>query len=93
MADDVAKVSARADAELLFFAEREQAEDTIDGLAGVDRVKRAEHQVARFRRHERDFHRGAIAHFADENDLGRLAQGGAQAVGIIVEIVTRVRAG
>jgi hypothetical protein len=43
-------------------------------------------QVAGFRRAQRDFDRVAVAHFADENDLGRLAQRGAQAVGKAVEI-------
>ena len=43
--------------------------------------------MAGFRGHERDFHGGAIAHFADQNDFWRLAKRGAQAIGIIVEIV------
>ena len=47
------------------------------------------HEVARLRRHQRDFDRGAIAHFADEDDLRRLAQRGAQAIGIAVEIAAQ----
>ena len=42
---------------------------------------------------EGDLDRFAVAHFADQNDLGRLAQGGAEAVGKSVEIRCRVRAG
>ena len=43
--------------------------------------------MAGFRGHERDFHGGAIAHFADQDDLWCLAKRGAQAIWIIVEIV------
>ena len=43
-------------------------------LAGIDRVQGAENKVTGFRRHERDFDRRAVAHFADENDLRCLAQ-------------------
>ncbi len=35
---------------------------------------------------ESDFHRLAVAHFADQNDLGCLAQSGTQTVGIGIEI-------
>jgi hypothetical protein len=47
-------------------------------LAGVNRVQRAEHEVTGFRRAQGDAHGFAIAHFADQNDLGSLAQRGAQ---------------
>ena len=41
-------------------------------------MQRGIHQVARFGGFERDFDRLAVAHFADQNHFGRLAQGGAQ---------------
>ena len=37
-------------------------------------------------RGERDFHGLPVAHFADEDHLGRLAQGGAQPVWVRVEV-------
>ena len=64
----------------------EHAQDAVDGLARIDGVQRAEHQVAGFRGAQRDLDRFAVAHFADENDLGRLAQGGAQPAGESVKI-------
>ena len=42
--------------------------------------KCAKNEVTGFRCHQRDLHRRAIAHFADQNDFRRLAQRGAQAV-------------
>ena len=74
LADDVAQRVGETNAQLLFFAERKQAENTVDRLAGIDRVQRAQNKVTGFGGHERDFDRRAIAHFADENDLRRLAQ-------------------
>ena len=62
------------------------AQDAVDGFAGVDGVQGAEDQMAGFRRAQGDLHRLLVAHFADENDLGRLAQRGAQAVGVGIEI-------
>ena len=52
LADDVAQSVGQADAQLLFFAEREETENTVDRLAGIDRVQRAENEVAGFRRHQ-----------------------------------------
>ena len=51
-------------------------------------MQRAENEVAGFRRHQRDFHRRAVAHFADQNDFRRLPQRRAQAIRIIVKIVS-----
>src|SRR5262245_12432420 len=49
-------------------------------------MQRAENEMPGFRGHERDFHGGPIAHFANENDLWCLAKRGTQAIWIIVEI-------
>src|SRR6202022_4798941 len=73
LTDDVTQTVGKTNTELLFFAKREKTKNTIDRLAGIDRVQRAEDQMSGFRRHERDFHGGAIAHFADEDDFGRFA--------------------
>ena len=42
--------------------------------------------MARLRRAQRDLHRIPVAHFAHQNHLGRLSEGGAQAAGEAVEI-------
>ncbi len=89
LADDVTQGIGQADAQLLFFSEGKETEDTVDGLAGVDRVKRAQDEVPGFRRHQRNFHRRAIAHFADQNHFRSLTKRGAQTVRIIVKIVSQ----
>ncbi len=48
------------------------------------------HEVAGLRRGERDFDRRAVAHFADEDDLRRLPQGGAQPARESVEIAAEL---
>jgi hypothetical protein len=73
-------------AHLFLLVRLKHTEDTVDGFAGVDCVERAQNQVAGFRRAQGDFHRVAVAHFADENHLGRLAQRGAQTVRVGIEI-------
>ena len=90
LADDVTHGVGQADAQLLFFAEREEAEDSVDSLPGVDRVERAQHEVPGFRRHQRHFHRRAVAHFADQNHFRRLAERGPQTVRVIVKIVAEL---
>ena len=75
-----------ADADLLLLLGLEHAEDAVDGLAGVNGVEGAHDQVAGFGGAEADFHRFAVAHFADQDDFGGLAQGGAQAGGKGAEI-------
>ena len=81
LADDPAQGIGQTGANLLLFFRLKHTQNTIDRLAGIDRVQGAQHQVAGFRGAQGDLHRVAVAHFADQNDLGRLAQGGAQAVG------------
>ncbi len=81
LADDPAQGVGQANADLLLLLGLEHAEDTVDGLAGVDGVERAQDEVAGFRGAQGDLDGLAVAHFADEDDLGGLAQGGAQAGG------------
>ena len=50
--------------------------DTVD--ADIGRVHARQHQMSRLRRRQRDPHRLGIAHLADDDDVGRLAQRGAQ---------------
>ena len=62
----------------MFFALGKEAKNTVNGLTGVDGVQCAENEVTGFRRHQRDLHCRAIAHFAHQNDFRRLAQRRAQ---------------
>src|SRR5215831_3450004 len=65
---------AIADAGLILHGER--ADDAFNGLGGVDGVERGEDKVTGFGGFESDFDGLAIAHFADQNDFGSLAQCG-----------------
>src|SRR2546425_2924332 len=74
--DEIAERRGEARPHRLLVACLERADDALDGLRGVDRVKRGEHQVTRFRRRQRDFDGFAVAHLAHQNHLRRLTQGG-----------------
>src|SRR4051812_38892005 len=80
LADDVTEGSGKALSNLLFFLARKHAEDAVDGLAGINRMEGAKHNVPGLRRRHRDFERFAVADFADQNRLGRLAKRGAEPV-------------
>ena len=73
-------------ANLFLFLRLEHAQDATDGLAGVNGVQGAQDQMACFGRAQRNFDRLAVAHFTNQNDLRRLAQGGSQTVGEAIEI-------
>src|SRR5579883_993860 len=49
-------------------------DDALQRLIGVVRVQRAQHQVARFGKMDRVFHRLARAHLANQDHVRRLAQ-------------------
>src|SRR6478735_1225447 len=59
----------------------ERPDDALDRRRGVDRVQRREYEVSGFGRLEGDLNRLAVAHLADEDDLGSLAEGCAQREG------------
>src|SRR5438270_777098 len=86
LADDPPQCIRQAHPDLFLFFGFEHTADAVDGLAGIDCVKSAEHQMPGFRRAQSDFDRLAVAHFTDENDFRRLAQRGAQAAREIVKI-------
>src|SRR5205085_5143235 len=67
---DVAESISKAYSQLLFFAQGEQPEDTIDRLAGIDGVQRAEDKVPGFGSHQCYFNRCAVAHFTDTHGFG-----------------------
>ncbi len=73
MGKDEAEGLREAVAHALLIFHREGANDALDGFGGVDGVERGENEVAGFGSFEGDFDGFAIAHFADEDDFGRLA--------------------
>src|SRR6267143_4141186 len=73
-----AKGFRKAGADGMLIRHRENTDDALDGFCRIDGVQRGHDKVARFRRFESDFNRLAVAHFAYENDLWRLAKRRAQ---------------
>src|SRR5687768_14910187 len=71
---------------LLLFLGLEHTENTIDGSSGIDRVQSTHHQMSGFGSAQCNLYRGAVAHFADEDDLGSLTERGAQTAGEVIEI-------
>ena len=69
------------DADLPLLVRREHRDDAVDGLGGVERVQRREHEVAGLGREQRRLDRLEVAHFADQDDVGVLPQRAAQRVG------------
>src|ERR1700722_20800044 len=78
MSHDEAKRFAEASANGLLIGQRKNADDTLDGFGGIDGVKSGHHQMAGLGSFQGDFNGFAVAHFANENDLRRLTQSGAQ---------------
>ena len=68
------------EAHLLLLVRREHRDDAVDRLGRVERVQRAHHEVAGLGRGERGLDRLEVAHLADEDHVGVLAQRGAQRV-------------
>ena len=68
------------DADLALLVRREDRDDAVDRLGGVERVQRREHEVARFGGEQRGFDRLVVAHLADEDDVGILPERAAQRV-------------
>jgi hypothetical protein len=68
------------DADLPLLVRREDRDDAVDRLGRVERVQRREDQVAGLGGVQRRFDRLEVAHLADQDDVGVLAQRGAQGV-------------
>jgi hypothetical protein len=68
-------------AHLLLLVAREDVDHAVDRLRRDLRVERGEHEVAGLRRGQRGRDRLEVAHLADEDDVGVLAQRGLQAEG------------
>ena len=76
VADALAQLVGRAR-----LALRREREHAADGARDVGRVERREHEVAGLGGLERDVHRQLVADLADEDDVGILAERGAERVG------------
>jgi hypothetical protein len=63
---------------LLVHVRREEVDQAVDGLGGVDGVDRREDEVTGLRRAERGMHGLLVAHLADQDDVRVLAQDAAQ---------------
>ena len=72
--DDALERAGKHDADLLLLVEREEVDDAVDGLGGVDGVQGAEHEVPRLGGGERRGDRLGVAHLADEDVVGVLAK-------------------
>ena len=79
--DDRPQHRRQLEADLLLLVRREDGDDAVDGLGRVQRVERREHEVARLGREQGGFDRLEVAHLADQDHVGVLAQGGAHGVG------------
>src|SRR5687768_5017344 len=71
---------------LLLFIRLEHAENTVNGLAGINRVQRAHDQMSGFGGAESDFHGGSVTHFTYQNDLWRLAQSCSQSACEVIKV-------
>ena len=76
--DDEAESLGEAIANGVLLGHGKRPDDALDGLGGVNGVQRGHDQVAGLGGFQRDLDGFAVAHLADQDDLGRLAQRGAQ---------------
>src|SRR5678816_442525 len=65
---------------LLLLVRRKDRDDSVDRLGGIEGVQRRQHEVPGLGRRDGGFDRLVVAHFADENDIGVLAQRRAQSL-------------
>ncbi|MPN48952.1 hypothetical protein SDC9_196565 [bioreactor metagenome] len=73
LAYDPAQRICQAGPDLVLLLGFEHTQDTIDGLAGIDRVQCAQDQVTGFSRAESDLYRIPIAHFTNQDHFRCLA--------------------
>ena len=78
MGDDPLQGDRQLHADLRLLVGREHVDDAVDRLRGVLGVQRGEHEVAGLGRGQRGGDRLEVAHLADEDHVGVLAQRGLQ---------------
>ena len=81
LGDDALERAGDLHAHLLLLLGREDVDDAVDRSRRALRVQRAEHEVAGLGRGHRGRDRLEVAHLADEDHVGVLAQRAAQALG------------
>ena len=74
----------------MLFVCAKHSKDAADSLSGVDGVKRGIYDMPGLGGRHRDFHSLPIANFANEDDLGRLAQSGAKTAREIGKILAEL---
>ena len=78
LGDDGLQRAREHRAGLLLLVRREEVDDAVDRLGGVDGVERREHEVAGLGRGQRGADRLLVAHLADQDHVRVLAQHAAQ---------------
>ena len=78
LADDGFQRGGHLQANLFLLRRRKDGDDALNRFGGVERVQGGENQVAGFGGEQRGGNGFEVAHFADQNHVGVLTQGGAQ---------------
>ena len=88
--NDVAETLDKAMADDVLLGNRKCSDDALHGLRGIGGVQSGHDEVPGFRGFQRNLNGLAIAHFANQDHFGRLAQSGpqrqAEARGIAVQL-------
>ncbi len=79
--------------DLLLLVRRKHRDDAVDGFGRVKGVQGREHEVAGLGGEQAGLDGLEVAHFADEDDVGVLAQGAAQRLRERAGVDRRPRAG
>ena len=91
--NDALQIARQIHEQLLAALFRKEIDDAIERLVGAVGMQRAHAQVPGLREGDRVLHGFGIANFADQNHIGRLAQGIFQCVMPGVRIDARRRGG
>ena len=86
LADDPPQRPGQREAGLVLLVGREEVDDPVDGLGGVDGVQRREHQVPGVGRREGGPDGLRVAHLADEDHVGVLAQHPLEGRGVVLGV-------
>ena len=84
---------AKRQADLVLLEGGEEVDDAVDGLGGVGRVQGRQHQVAGLGRGKGGPDGLGVAHLADQDDVGVLAQHPAHGLDVVAWCRCRSRAG
>ena len=85
--EDRLQEHGQLNADLRLLVGREHVDDAVDRVGRADGMERGDDEVARFGGGHGDLDRFVVAHFADEDHIGRLAQGGAERGDVVFGVV------